>query len=309
LPDFIPSGSGGKGGRAEKVVLLDGFADRAERGRASGGADISHGRQVEREGLRQQMLSLEADEEAALASLKGSLGITGAQALNLSGSMAEILSRLKSTAGGKKLYRPDLVRAALEADAAAAEIALARSEVWEDITVGGEYEFMRTLDGSDLMNENFLGARVILPLPGRNRHRSRTVRHDRDHDHAQGRKGLARGGYQGLRRNRPRPPPPHGRRAGGCAQRLDPDPGADDLRDAIYHGAVKRVRPKAMTACVIIAGLMPILWSHGAGADVMKRIATPMVGGVITSTLMELLVYPAIFFIWRSRAMRKPDMG
>src|SRR5208283_4048273 len=68
-----------------------------------------------------------------------------------------------------------------------------------------------------------------------------------------------------------------------------------DLRDAIYHGAVKRVRPKAMTACVIIAGLMPILWSHGAGADVMKRIATPMVGGVVTSTLMELTVYPPSF--------------
>ena len=74
-----------------------------------------------------------------------------------------------------------------------------------------------------------------------------------------------------------------------------------DLRDAIYHGAVKRVRPKAMTACVIIAGLLPILWSHGAGADVMKRIATPMVGGVVTSTVMELLVYPAIFFLWRAR--------
>jgi Cu(I)/Ag(I) efflux system membrane protein CusA/SilA len=73
------------------------------------------------------------------------------------------------------------------------------------------------------------------------------------------------------------------------------------LRDAIYHGAVKRVRPKAMTACVIIAGLAPILWSHGTGADVMKRIATPMVGGVITSTLMELLVYPAIYYIWRKR--------
>jgi len=79
----------------------------------------------------------------------------------------------------------------------------------------------------------------------------------------------------------------------------------DDLRDAIYHGAVKRVRPKAMTAAVIIAGLTPILWSHGAGADVMKRIATPMVGGVITSTLMELLVYPAIFFIWRSRRLTR----
>jgi len=79
---------------------------------------------------------------------------------------------------------------------------------------------------------------------------------------------------------------------------------ATDLRDAIYHGAVKRVRPKAMTACVIIAGLAPILWSHGTGADVMKRIATPMVGGVVTSTAMELLVYPAIYFIWRSRAIK-----
>ena len=76
-----------------------------------------------------------------------------------------------------------------------------------------------------------------------------------------------------------------------------------DLRDAIYHGAVKRVRPKAMTAAVIIAGLMPILWSHGAGADVMKRIATPMIGGVVTSTIMELLVYPAIFYFWRQRGL------
>jgi Cu(I)/Ag(I) efflux system membrane protein CusA/SilA len=83
---------------------------------------------------------------------------------------------------------------------------------------------------------------------------------------------------------------------------------AADLRDAIYHGAVKRVRPKAMTACVIIAGLAPILWSHGTGADVMKRIATPMVGGVVTSTLMELLVYPAIFFLWRSRSLKPAGM-
>jgi Cu(I)/Ag(I) efflux system membrane protein CusA/SilA len=78
-----------------------------------------------------------------------------------------------------------------------------------------------------------------------------------------------------------------------------------DLRDAIYHGAVKRVRPKAMTAAVIIAGLLPILWSHGAGADTMKRIALPMVGGVVTSTLMELLVYPAIFYLWRVRSLPK----
>jgi Cu(I)/Ag(I) efflux system membrane protein CusA/SilA len=76
------------------------------------------------------------------------------------------------------------------------------------------------------------------------------------------------------------------------------------LRDAIYHGAVKRVRPKAMTASVIIAGLMPIMWSHGAGADVMKRIALPMIGGVVTSTIMELMVYPAIYYIWRSWELR-----
>jgi Cu(I)/Ag(I) efflux system membrane protein CusA/SilA len=81
--------------------------------------------------------------------------------------------------------------------------------------------------------------------------------------------------------------------------------GVADLRDAIYHGAVKRVRPKAMTAAVIIAGLLPILWSHGAGADVMKRIATPMIGGVVTSTIMELAVYPAIFFLWRSRRLKE----
>ena len=61
----------------------------------------------------------------------------------------------------------------------------------------------------------------------------------------------------------------------------------------------------ASLAAVIIAGLAPILWSHGAGADVMKRIATPMVGGVITSTLMELLVYPAIYYLWRSRQVKQ----
>jgi hypothetical protein len=81
-----------------------------------------------------------------------------------------------------------------------------------------------------------------------------------------------------------------------------------DLRDAIYHGAVKRVRPKAMTACVIIGGLLPILWSHSTGADVMKRIATPMVGGVVTSTVMELAVCPAIFYLWRSRRLSQPAL-
>ena len=78
-----------------------------------------------------------------------------------------------------------------------------------------------------------------------------------------------------------------------------------DLAQAIHHGAVKRIRPKIMTIAVIIAGLLPIMWSHGTGADVMKRIAAPMVGGVVTSGIMELLVYPVIFFIWRGRHLRK----
>jgi len=77
-----------------------------------------------------------------------------------------------------------------------------------------------------------------------------------------------------------------------------------DLCDAIYHGAVKRLRPKIMTASVIIAGLAPILWSTGTGADVMKRIAAPMVGGVVTSTISVLVVYPAIYYLWRSRQIK-----
>jgi Cu(I)/Ag(I) efflux system membrane protein CusA/SilA len=60
-----------------------------------------------------------------------------------------------------------------------------------------------------------------------------------------------------------------------------------------------------MTICVIIAGLVPIMWSHGAGADVMKRIAAPMVGGVVTSGLMELLVFPVIYFMWRGLKLEK----
>ncbi len=80
-----------------------------------------------------------------------------------------------------------------------------------------------------------------------------------------------------------------------------------DLRDAIYHGAVKRVRPKAMTACVIVGGLLPVMWSSGTGADVMKRIAVPMIGGIVTSAVMELIVYPAVFYLWRSRQIKKEN--
>jgi copper/silver efflux system protein len=74
-----------------------------------------------------------------------------------------------------------------------------------------------------------------------------------------------------------------------------------DLKEAIMQGAVKRIRPKVMTVSVILAGLVPIMFSTGTGADVMKRIAAPMVGGVITSAILELLIYPAIFLLWKRR--------
>lgn len=77
------------------------------------------------------------------------------------------------------------------------------------------------------------------------------------------------------------------------------------LKDAIMHGAVKRIRPKMMTVCVILAGLLPIRFSHGSGADVMKRIAAPMIGGVVTSSILELIVYPAIYMLWRGREFRR----
>ncbi|MEI9941911.1 MAG: CusA/CzcA family heavy metal efflux RND transporter [Pseudomonadota bacterium] len=76
-----------------------------------------------------------------------------------------------------------------------------------------------------------------------------------------------------------------------------------DLLEAVVHGAVKRVRPKAMTVCAAMLGLLPIMWSTGTGADLMKRIAAPMVGGLVTSFIMELLVYPAIYFLWRKRQL------
>ncbi|MBF0592472.1 MAG: efflux RND transporter permease subunit [Nitrospirae bacterium] len=81
--------------------------------------------------------------------------------------------------------------------------------------------------------------------------------------------------------------------------------GRSGLRESIMHGAVKRIRPKIMTVSVILAGLVPIMFSHGAGSDVMKRIAAPMVGGVLTSTILELIIYPAIYMIWKGRGMDK----
>ncbi len=80
-----------------------------------------------------------------------------------------------------------------------------------------------------------------------------------------------------------------------------------DLQEAIIHGAVKRIRPKMMTVAAASMGLMPIMWSAGTGADLMKRVAAPMVGGLFTSFLMELLVYPAIFLLWRGRRFHPTD--
>jgi Cu(I)/Ag(I) efflux system membrane protein CusA/SilA len=76
-----------------------------------------------------------------------------------------------------------------------------------------------------------------------------------------------------------------------------------EAREAILHGAVKRIRPKLMTVTTILAGLLPVLWSRGTGADVMKRIAAPMVGGVVTSALLELILYPALYMIWKGRRL------
>ena len=75
----------------------------------------------------------------------------------------------------------------------------------------------------------------------------------------------------------------------------------EDLNEAIVHGAVKRVRPKMMTVMAAFMGLLPIMWANGAGSDMMKRIAAPMIGGLITSFILELLVYPAVYAIWKSK--------
>jgi Cu(I)/Ag(I) efflux system membrane protein CusA/SilA len=76
-----------------------------------------------------------------------------------------------------------------------------------------------------------------------------------------------------------------------------------DLQEAIVEGAARRIRPKLMTVVTMIVGLTPLLWSSGTGADVMKRIAAPMVGGLVTSFVLELLVYPALFALWKGRSL------
>jgi Cu(I)/Ag(I) efflux system membrane protein CusA/SilA len=81
-----------------------------------------------------------------------------------------------------------------------------------------------------------------------------------------------------------------------------------ELQDAILEGAVKRIRPKFMTVAAMFLGLAPIMWSVGTGADVMKRIAAPMIGGIFTSFLLELVVYPAIYEVWKWHFEVKPRL-
>jgi Cu(I)/Ag(I) efflux system membrane protein CusA/SilA len=77
----------------------------------------------------------------------------------------------------------------------------------------------------------------------------------------------------------------------------------EDLREAIVEGAAGRIRPKLMTVLTTMVGLVPVLWATGTGADVMKRMAAPMVGGLVTSFLLELTVYPALFLLWKRREL------
>jgi copper/silver efflux system protein len=80
-------------------------------------------------------------------------------------------------------------------------------------------------------------------------------------------------------------------------------PSVGELVGAIEHGAVNRLRPKLMTVAAIMLGLLPALWAHGTGAEVMQRIAAPMVGGMITSTVLTLVVLPVLYFLWRRRGL------
>jgi copper/silver efflux system protein len=84
-------------------------------------------------------------------------------------------------------------------------------------------------------------------------------------------------------------------------------PTVRDLYEAVMEGAVERVRPKMMTVTAIMAGLLPILWGSGAGASVMKRIAAPMIGGMVSSTILTLVVIPAVYSLWKERHLRAEE--
>ena len=79
------------------------------------------------------------------------------------------------------------------------------------------------------------------------------------------------------------------------------------LTEAVMEGAVLRVRPKVMTVTAIIGGLLPILWGHGTGSSVMKRIAAPMVGGMLSATVLTLVVVPVVYFIWQGAGVARAE--
>lgn len=83
----------------------------------------------------------------------------------------------------------------------------------------------------------------------------------------------------------------------------------DDLTESVMEGAVQRVRPVIMTAAAMILGLLPLMWTHGSGSEVMKRIAAPMIGGLLTSTVLTLVIIPVIYEVWRSRGLKKSNKG
>ena len=78
-----------------------------------------------------------------------------------------------------------------------------------------------------------------------------------------------------------------------------------DLHDAIIDGAVERVRPKLMTVATTLIGLLPVMWGTGAGSQVMKRIASPMVGGLVSSTILTLVIIPVVYDIWKRFELKK----
>ena len=83
----------------------------------------------------------------------------------------------------------------------------------------------------------------------------------------------------------------------------------DDIIDATLEGSVQRLRPKLMTVATMLIGLVPLLWSQGAGADVMKRVAAPMVGGLLTSAFLTLEIIPVVYTYWRYAQLRREQAG
>ena len=81
-----------------------------------------------------------------------------------------------------------------------------------------------------------------------------------------------------------------------------------ELREALIEGALLRVRPKIMTVGTVIVGLLPIMFSEGTGAEVMRRIAAPMLGGMVSATVLTLVIIPAIYFVWKKQTIKEKQL-